>query len=186
MMPPTLVTSRLVLRPHLPSDLDEELALWSNPEVVRYLGVKSLSRPDAWARLLRYAGLWQFLGYGCWAALEKDAGRFVGDVGLFDFKRALEPPVDTAPEAAWVLAPWAHGRGYATEAIRAVLAWSDGALPARHTSCLIAPENAPSIRVALKCGYALQGRHRGGESFWDCYSRAARGESRPGRVSKVV
>jgi len=52
-----------------------------------------------------------------------------------------------------VLAPWAHGRGFATEAMRAVLDWGatrfgDG----QRTVCLIAPENAASIHVAERLG----------------------------------
>jgi RimJ/RimL family protein N-acetyltransferase len=73
-------------------------------------------------------------------------------MGFADFRREITPPLD-APEAGWVLAPWAHGRGYATEAVRAALAWGDAHLAAPRTVCMIAPENAASIRVAEKCGY---------------------------------
>ena len=83
---------------------------------------------------------------------ERDSGRFVGEVGLADFRRELSPPIEDAPEVGWALAAWAHGRGYATEAVRAALAWSDAHL-ARGTICLIAPGNAPSVRVAEKCGF---------------------------------
>jgi RimJ/RimL family protein N-acetyltransferase len=52
-----------------------------------------------------------------------------------------------------VLASAFHGRGYATEAVRAVLEWGDRTLKQAHTACIIAPENLASIRVAEKCGY---------------------------------
>jgi RimJ/RimL family protein N-acetyltransferase len=55
----------------------------------------------------------------------------------------------------WVLAPWAHGRGLATEAVRAVLAWSDANLPGTRTVCMIDPGNRASMRVADKCGYRV-------------------------------
>jgi RimJ/RimL family protein N-acetyltransferase len=96
----------------------------------------------------------------------------VGEVGLADFRRDVTPPLGDAPEAGWVLAPWAHGRGFATEAVGAVLAWSDAALaaaggPGRRTVCLIAPENAASVRVAEKCGYqeAARAAYRGAETL---------------------
>src|SRR5712664_2167468 len=46
-----------------------------------------------------------------------------------------------------------HGRGYATEAVRVVVAWSDAYFRPARTACIIDPENLPSIRVAVKCGY---------------------------------
>jgi RimJ/RimL family protein N-acetyltransferase len=74
-------------------------------------------------------------------------------VGRADFRREITPPLEGEPEAGWVLAPWAHGRGFATEAVRAMLAWADAQLAAPRTVCLIAPDNAASIHVAGKCGY---------------------------------
>ena len=58
-----------------------------------------------------------------------------------------------APEIGWALLPSAHGKGLATEGVRAVVAWGDVHFGPRHTVCLISPENAASIRVADKCGY---------------------------------
>ena len=47
----------------------------------------------------------------------------------------------------------AHGRGIATEAVRAIVAWADRALAAECTACIISPANAASLRVAAKAGY---------------------------------
>lgn len=79
-------------------------------------------------------------------------GRLAGEVGFADFKREIEPPIDVA-ELGWVLVPRMHGKGYGTEAVRAALAWGDRHFGSARSVCLIAPENAPSIRVAEKCGY---------------------------------
>ena len=51
-----------------------------------------------------------------------------------------------------------NGRGYATEAVSAVLAWGDAELGRRQTVCLISPDNLPSLRVAAKAGYREQQR----------------------------
>src|SRR5216683_2380038 len=56
-------------------------------------------------------------------------------------------------EGCWVLARWAHGRGLATEAVRAAVAWGDVHFGTGRTVCLISPDNVASIRVANKCGY---------------------------------
>jgi RimJ/RimL family protein N-acetyltransferase len=103
--------------------------------------------------MLRYGGLWTFLGFGYWAVEERDSARFVGEVGFADFKREIEPPLDGQPEIGWVLAPWAHGRGFATEAVGAALAWGDRRWAGQPTVCLIAPANLASLRVAAKSGY---------------------------------
>ena len=150
---PALDTERLTLRGHTPADVADSAAMWGDPAVTRYIGGRPLSAEDTWACVLRYAGLWALLGYGYWVVRERATGRFVGEVGLADFRRAITPPLDGAPEAGWVLASWAHGRGFATEAVRAGLAWSDAHLGAARLVCLIAPENAASLRVAEKCGF---------------------------------
>ncbi len=53
----------------------------------------------------------------------------------------------------WALCAAAQGRGIATEAVAAVLAWGDRHFAAGPTVCLIDPGNTGSIRVALKSGY---------------------------------
>jgi RimJ/RimL family protein N-acetyltransferase len=46
-----------------------------------------------------------------------------------------------------------QGKGYATEAVVAVLAWGDAHFSDPRTICLIHPDNLASIRVAQKCGF---------------------------------
>jgi RimJ/RimL family protein N-acetyltransferase len=152
-MIPTIETKRLTLRGHRLEDFPECAALWADPEVTRYIGGRPSTEEEVWARLLRYVGHWALLGFGYWVVLEKSTGRFVGEVGLANFRRAIEPSFLGAPEAGWVLAPWAHGRGFATEAIGAVMAWGGKRFGASRTVCMIDPGNLPSIRVAEKCGY---------------------------------
>jgi RimJ/RimL family protein N-acetyltransferase len=106
-----------------------------------------------WARLLRYVGHWAALQYGYWVVREKATGAFVGEVGFADFRREMKPSIEGLPETGWVLSPSAHGKGYATEAVRAALAWGDRAFHGKKTVCLIDPSNTASIRVADKCGY---------------------------------
>jgi len=161
---PTLETARLTLRGHRTDDLDDLFALWSDPEVTRYIGGKPFGREEVWARLLRNLGHWATAGYGFWQVRERASGRFVGEVGIAEFKRDIAVSFDGAPEAGWVLAPWSHGRGYATEAMAAVHAWS-GAAGHQRTVCMIDPPNAMSLRVAAKCGYRQLARtpYKGGD-----------------------
>jgi RimJ/RimL family protein N-acetyltransferase len=150
---PTIETARLRLRGHRVADFADCAAMWGDAAVARHIGGRPSSAEESWARILRYAGLWPLLGYGYWAVAEKASGRFVGDVGFADFKRDVQPSFDGAPEIGWVLASWAHGQGFATEAVGAAVAWGDRHFGAAPTVCMIDPDNAASIRVAEKCGY---------------------------------
>lgn len=150
---PILETERLVLRGHRAGDLADCLALWGDPEVTRFIGGKPSTQEEVWSRLVRYVGHWALLGFGYWVVTEKESGRFMGEVGFADFRRVIEPSLDGVPEIGWVIAPHGHGRGYATEAARAVVAWGERHFGPVRTACIIAPENEPSIRVAEKCGY---------------------------------
>jgi RimJ/RimL family protein N-acetyltransferase len=148
---PIIETERLKLRGHTIDDASNVVALWSNPEVTRYIG-KPLTAEECWARLLRYVGHWSLLGFGYWVVEEKAAGEFVGEVGFSNSKRAIEPPLGSV-EVGWVLTPSKHGLGYATEAVNAVLAWGREHFGPAEAACLIHPEHYASIRVAQKCGF---------------------------------
>jgi RimJ/RimL family protein N-acetyltransferase len=153
---PLLETPRLILRGYRAGDLDEAHALWGDPAVTRHIGGKPSSREEVWARVLRYIGHWAVAGYGFWQVRERGTDRFVGDVGIADFVRDMALSFDGAPEAGWVISPWAHGKGYATEAMTAVLAWATPNHP--RTVCIIDPDNFASLRVAAKLGYRELGR----------------------------
>lgn len=152
--PPRIDTARLILDGHHAEDLEPLAAMWADPAIVAGLGGRPSSRQESWMRLLRYRGLWPVLGYGYWAIREQGTGRFVGDIGFADFHRELQPSIDGVPEAGWVLAAWAHGRGYATEALDAALRWLDARLDIERCVCLIDPANTASIRLAGRHGFA--------------------------------
>jgi RimJ/RimL family protein N-acetyltransferase len=150
---PVVETERLRLRGHRIDDFDACAAMWADPVVTRYFGGKPFSGEDVWTRLLRYVGHWSWLGFGYWAVEEKVTGQFIGDLGFADYKRDLQPSIQGLPELGWVLASHVHGKGYATEAVRAAIDWGTAHFSARRTVCLIHPENRASLRVAEKCGF---------------------------------
>ncbi len=77
----------------------------------------------------------------------------MGELGFGEFMREIEPSLKDIPEIGWALTTATHGKGYATEAVRAVVAWGDEHFGAVKTACIIHPENVASMRVAEKCGY---------------------------------
>ena len=150
---PILESERLKLRGHRLTDFAACAAMWADPIVTRYIGGKPFSQEEAWARLLRYVGHWALLGFGYWAIEEKATGEFVGELGFADFKRDIKPSLQDTPELGWALAARVHGKGYATEAVRAAITWGDAHFGRVRTACIIHPENLASIRVAEKSGY---------------------------------
>jgi RimJ/RimL family protein N-acetyltransferase len=160
---PVIETARLKLRGHRLDDFIPCAAMWADPTVTRHIGGKPFTEEESWTRLLRYVGHWALLGFGYWVVEEKAMGSFAGEIGFANYKRKLEPSLNGVPEIGWVLATEAQGRGYATEAARAVVAWGDAHLGSSRTVCIIHPENLQSIRVAEKCGYreVLRTTYRG-------------------------
>jgi RimJ/RimL family protein N-acetyltransferase len=150
---PVLETPRLKLRAHRLDDFVHSAAMWADPLVAQYISGKPLTEEESWTKFLRYAGHWQLLGFGYWAVEEKATGDFIGEIGFADYKRDLQPSLNGVPEIGWVLASRAHGKGYASEAVRAAVAWGDAHFRPARTACIIVPENLASIRVAVKCGY---------------------------------
>ena len=159
---PVLETERLVIRPFRVTDLEAMAASLADPEVVRHLSGTPQSREEAWRRMLASPGLWTLLGYGYWAVERRSDGAWLGQVGFADFKRDMTPSIEGLPEMGWIFARHAQGQGYASEAVAAALAWADTALRAREIVAIIAPENAPSIRVAEKAGFdeIVEARYR--------------------------
>jgi RimJ/RimL family protein N-acetyltransferase len=152
---PTIETERLRLRAHDIGDFEDCVAMWSDPDVVRYT-IREPSPPQrTWSRILSYRGHWAFLGFGYWAVQDKVSGKFIGELGFADFKRALNLPLEGLPELGWALTPSAHGKGYATEALKAALAWGDQQLPSPRSFCIIHRDNRRSFRVAEKLGYNI-------------------------------
>lgn len=151
---PRLFTPRLTLRPHQLSDFEDIAALWADPEVVRKISGVPSTREQSWARLLRNVGHWSLLGFGYWVIETAENRRFVGEAGLGCFERDLKPSVQGIPEAGWVISPTEGGKGLATEAMEAVLQWSDGVRGFPTTFAIFDPSHGASLRVAEKLGYS--------------------------------
>lgn len=153
---PRIETERLVLRPFRTEDLDALAALWSEDDVVRFIGGQKLSREDTWRRSLAACGQWPFTGFGYWIVESKSDGTIVGQLGFADFKRDMEPSLEGEPELGYVFSPRVHGQGIAGEACAAALAWADANLGAPSYPAIISPENSASIRLAERLGFERQ------------------------------
>ena len=151
---PTIETERLILRAWRKDDFRPYLAIVGDEEVMRHVGGKGLGEEEGWRRLAASVGMWGLLGFGGWAVVRKPDEKLVGMVSLFNAWRALEPEFGEEPEMGWIFATETHGKGMAGEACRAALDWAQANLDPTPIWAIIAPDNAPSLRLAGKLGFA--------------------------------
>jgi len=115
-----LRTERLVLRDWRDDDLAPFAALNADPRVTEFLP-GPLTRAESDALAARIRGALARYGFGAWAVEVMGGAPFIGFVGLSVplFAAAFTP----CTEIAWRLAAEHWGRGYATEAAGAALAY---------------------------------------------------------------
>lgn len=144
---PTLITSRLTMRPIHRNDLDAYAAMWSDPEFTRHIGGPR-DLHDTWHNMAANLGCWALEGIGLWSVVETSSGELVGRAGLWT------EPGWPGVEAAWFIGrPW-WGRGFATEAGRTAITWAFDHLDLDRVVSVIRSDNTRSIRVAEKLGLA--------------------------------
>jgi RimJ/RimL family protein N-acetyltransferase len=154
---PRIETDRLVLRPWRREDFRPYHAILQEPAVHRHFGPEPMGQEECWRRLSASVGMWALLGFGGWAAERKADGKLVGSLSLFNAWRAFEPEFGDEPEMGWIFATETHGQGLAGEACRAALDWAESALDPTPVWAIIAPANAPSIRLAERLGFEALG-----------------------------
>ena len=150
---PRLETERLVLRGFEAQDFDAYHATMQDPEVMRYLGSDALGREEATRRISMFAGFWQMQGRGMWGVELKSGGPIVGQVGLFDLRRDMQPSIEGMPEMGWIFDRSVHGRGIAFEAASAALAWHDATYGVMEIPAIISLGNEASMKLAERLGF---------------------------------
>jgi RimJ/RimL family protein N-acetyltransferase len=146
-------TERLLLRRWRASDAAPLAALNADPEVMRFIGRGAvLGRGLSDDLLTRFEREWAERGFGLWAVAEREApGELLGFCGLT--VPMFLPEVLPAVEVGWRFARAAWGRGLATEAARAAVAFGFGpAHGMREILAIVDPANVRSLRVAEKLG----------------------------------
>ncbi|MCL6705639.1 GNAT family N-acetyltransferase [Pseudomonas sp. R2.Fl] len=147
-----ITTDRLILRRPELEDFEAYAEMYSDPEMLRHISAEAFSLEHIWARFLRQAGGWHYLGYGYFSVTERQSGRMVGQIGFQDLKRDITPSLTGTLEAGWTFLPAVQGRGYASEAAQAMFDWGSRAFPGRRATAIIAPRNTASLRIAAKVG----------------------------------
>ena len=159
-------TDRLLLRRVTPDDFDDLLALYTDPDVMRYSPNGPMGRDEVqeWLdRNLRSYSLW---GLGMYAVVLRDEG-FAGVCGINRFDD-VEGRLEF--EIGFRMAKRHWNKGITTEAAAAVRDHGFGELDLQRLVSLVDPRNIPSVRVAEKVGMAFDSRCA--SSAWTCTAYA--------------
>lgn len=144
-------TSRLVLRPLGPDDLDAALGLFNHPDVSRYLwDGRPVSIQTASEYLAQSERDFAESGLGLFALHTGDNERLAGFCG---FRPSAE---SGEPELLYALLPECRGRGLATEAARECLQLAFREAGVRRVIASVDAPNRDSVRLLERLGMRLQ------------------------------
>jgi RimJ/RimL family protein N-acetyltransferase len=174
MQAPTLTTERLIIEPIAMKHWEAHAAAWADPRMTQYISPEPRQRQESWIKFLQGAGMWSVLGYGYLAFCDRRTGAYLGLGGLGQFERGIAG-LEGYAEAGWAFTHSAWGKGYATEAMSAVLAWADETLPNPEIRCIIDIDNIASMRVGEKLGFKLIETTEGTTGALGLFSRKAGG-----------
>jgi RimJ/RimL family protein N-acetyltransferase len=149
-----LESDRLLIRPLTPADLTRHFAIYSNPDVVRYLYEEPFDLEGARQHLNRRCSI-DLPVEGSWINLGVEVrgeGVLIGEVGL-----AMLSAVHAHCEIGYVFDPDYAGKGYATEASAVMVELAFSALSAHRVSGRLDARNDASARVLERLGMRREG-----------------------------
>ncbi|CAH0259130.1 Spermidine N(1)-acetyltransferase [Microbacterium oxydans] len=161
-------TERLLLRPIVIDDAAAMHAYKSDADVVRYVPYAPLELAEVERRIATTWSNTRFAQHGdavCLAVEERATGELIGDVVLF-----WRSEVDRAGEVGYIFDPRSAGRGFATEAVGALLALGFDGLGLHRISARIDERNTASARVVERLGFRQEARLVDSEWFKDEWS----------------
>jgi [ribosomal protein S5]-alanine N-acetyltransferase len=147
-----LETERLILQTWAFADAEALFEIMSDAEVARYIGDgKPFSREKV-SEFLNWAENYQRENGFCrWKVIEKSSGEIIGSCGF------ARPHGTSEIELGYLFAKKYWGRGFATEAARAALAYGFEKLNFAEIIALTDLENVASQKVLEKIGLTRRG-----------------------------
>ncbi len=152
MSEPRIRTPRLELHPCGFDDLDALHALWTDPDVRRWLWDDVVIPRERVAQVIEESvGSFDAHGFGIWVLRQPGEDRPIGFAGL----RFVEGSDEI--ELLYGLAPTRWGTGFATEASRALLDHAFRELALERIAGRVDTPNRESVRVLERLGMAFEG-----------------------------
>lgn len=158
---PIITTQRLCLRQLTHTDADGMMAIFGNPEVLRFLNNPPVDTSEKAIGMIDwFAGKYQRQEGIDWGVTLQDDDTLIGMCGAYQWSKS-----DRHIDIGYHINPTYWGRGYATEATRAIIAWCFDNLDLHRIQGDCTDGNIASERVMLNCGFILEGIWR--EHCWE-------------------
>lgn len=152
-----LDTARLELEPFHDAHFEGLRVMDSDAGVMRYINGGIVNTPEeTWETIRRVQARWSKYGFSWWAIKEKVSGDIVGAACLQYLANVEGAPL----EIGWRLVPAHKGKGYATEAARAIVNFAMDHVGATYLVAVADPENMPSQRVMQRLGMTYKATER--------------------------
>ncbi|WP_228455876.1 GNAT family N-acetyltransferase [Chryseobacterium sp. POL2] len=168
MMLKAFETERLLLRPLEESDAARLFLLDSNPEVMKYVGVDTLSKEEESLEVIRMIRKqYDDFGVGRYAVVEKNTGLLIGWSGLKFNNNSVNEHQDFY-ELGYRFLPEYWGKGYASESAVAFIKAFFTVLKKGNLYAYAHSENEASKHVLRKLGFNEIGTfdEPDGKCFW--------------------
>lgn len=172
---PTLQTGRLILRPLRQEDVPALRRWLADPRLYPYWG-KGPGKADKDPTLL-FAKAEKPTKSFHLGLQERESGLVIGELWVYCIE------YDRMAKVAYRIAPDCQGKGYATEALGAMVEYCFGSTPLRRLWAEVDVRNPASCRVLEKCGFTREGKIRQGKmvsSWCDYYLYGLLREDLPG------
>ena len=163
-----IITERLILRKITTEDADDFFQLDSNPDVMKYVGMKPLTKKEETLKMIEnLINQYEKNGTARLAVIEKSSNRLIGWCGI----KLLTEEVNgfkNIYELGYRFLPEFWGKGYATESALASLDLGFNQLNADKIYAYADVENQSSNHVLTKLGFENKGAFvdKGDNCYW--------------------
>lgn len=150
-------TGRLLIRAFRPQDADSMMRNWISDEYVQGMyGEPAYKTREEVDRLLgTFIRNYQSGCFYRWGIFEKQSGECIGQIAFF-----LVDTNNHFGEIEYCIGQAFQGKGYATEACRAVIGYGFDTIGFNKVQICVRPQNAASNKVIDKCGFTYEGTLR--------------------------
>lgn len=154
-------TERLVLRPVKESDAEDIFEYSKNPNVGIHAGWKPHENIGETREVMKHVFIDQEYVFGI---VLRETGKMIGSIGLVPDPKRQNP---RARMVGYAIGEEHWGRGYMTEAVRAMVRFGFGECALDLVSAYCYPQNGRSRKVLTKCGFQYEGLLRLAEERYD-------------------
>jgi Acetyltransferases, including N-acetylases of ribosomal proteins len=153
----TINTERLLLRPFRYTDDDDMLAYWISDQKIQslYSEPTYTTKEEVRELLEKYISSYEKADYYRWAIIEKESNICIGQIAIF-----LVNDKNHFCEIEYALGSKFHRKGFATEAVKAILKFSFNEVNFHKVQVCHKEGNIASQGVIKKCNFTYEGTLR--------------------------